>query len=616
MVMSKNIILCSDGTGQSGGIGKNTNVWRIYDAIKFSDNDDTVKKQLAFYDDGVGTNSNIVLKIMGLAFGYGLSRNIRQLYKYLVMHYKAADAYKNSGESDDIYMFGFSRGSHTIRLLAAFICKVGILDAKSYHNEIDLDRDILKLQKLFKNGIRKQWLKNSGASFVNSIMVFLLKSIFNDDESKLKLKKQAKRTKDFKIKFIGVWDTVSAVGMPIEEMRNTILFAQHAFVDHKLDPKVERACHALAIDEMRHTFKPELWEQKTLEDHKRINQVWFSGVHANVGGGYAKDQLSLVSLNWMISEASKCGLIFRKSRITDYNSHQNVNGTLYDSRAGFSAFYRYKPRNIDDLILAMNESGQLQPQIHVSVFERIMDSSASYSPTNLANASKVTMTDYTNLLEEDAQPNARQSYCLNKLPMTDKLYQLKSEISETNNNPWNIIWWQKLLHLAFIIFFITFVTLGYQLTKLSPAIAVSADRNIVITSIQRFLIMLNDSNPLYITNKLLPGYANNWKIFTIMLLAFVLILWLRSLLRKHHKNIGNLIWNHAPFNENRVDAHRLPVNIFLAGSLKLASSIRSWNFFNKFLVPYFKNRIVPKLMNPAYWLVAYIFVLFFYGDKQ
>ena len=150
---NKNIILCSDGTGQVGGRGSDTNVWRIYDAVNVNDTD---YKQVTFYDDGVGTDNNLVTKTMGLAFGWGLSRNIRELYKYLVMQYNPGDR---------IYAFGFSRGAHTIRLLVEMTCSFGILDRKRFANEHSLDQAILNLSKQFKSAIREAWLYKGSADW-------------------------------------------------------------------------------------------------------------------------------------------------------------------------------------------------------------------------------------------------------------------------------------------------------------------------------------------------------------------------------------------------------------------------------------------------------------------
>src|SRR4051812_1845331 len=102
-LMPKNIVLCSDGTGNAGGKGYGTNVWRIYNAINHQPRPDL--QQVAFYDDGVGSQDYKFLRAIGGAFGWGISDNLRQTYAFLMLHYRPGDR---------IYLFGFSRGAFTI----------------------------------------------------------------------------------------------------------------------------------------------------------------------------------------------------------------------------------------------------------------------------------------------------------------------------------------------------------------------------------------------------------------------------------------------------------------------------------------------------------------------
>src|SRR5262249_51958389 len=111
------------------------------------------------------------------------------------------------------------------------------------------------------------------------------------------------------IRFLGLWDTVEAYGMPIEELKRGIdlWIWPMVFGDKALSASVRRACHALSIDDERTTFHPLLWDEqkeaelvdKQPEKAGRLTQVWFAGVHSNVGGGYPDDQLSLVPLEWI-----------------------------------------------------------------------------------------------------------------------------------------------------------------------------------------------------------------------------------------------------------------------------------------------------------------------------
>ena len=148
-----------------------------------------------------------------------------------------------------------------------------------------------------------------------------------------------------KIHFIGVWDTVDAVGGPfhISDLINT-LFHRFKFPDQKLSDKVEHAVQALSIDDARAAFEPRLWE-----DTPNVEQVWFSGVHSNVGGGYPKQGMSLVTLGLDDAESQRKRSAHVQPRtVRRYWEHGSVDDKLYDSRAGLGVFYRWKPRNMQN----------------------------------------------------------------------------------------------------------------------------------------------------------------------------------------------------------------------------------------------------------------------------
>jgi hypothetical protein len=182
------------------------------------------------------------------------------------------------------------------------------------------------------------------------------------------------------VRFIGLWDTVSAYGMPIAELRPAInwLFWPMNFSDLELSEKVDRACHALSLDDERTTFHPILWDETREMDQKRITQVWFAGVHANVGGGYPEDQLSLVSLDWMMRQAQDNGLLLQDSCIERISHEKSSFGRIYNARAGFGVFYRYSPREIK---IPCEPSGRpVMPIIHGSVIARMARGADAYVP--------------------------------------------------------------------------------------------------------------------------------------------------------------------------------------------------------------------------------------------
>jgi uncharacterized protein (DUF2235 family) len=144
----KNIVLCSDGTGNRGGKTRGTNVWAIFNAVwRGLDCRGQLapRSQVAFYDDGVGTQSMLLLKILGGAFGWGYSRNIRQLYKALVTAYDRGDA---------IYVFGFSRGAYTVRGLVDMVMSCGILNRHQFYSSAELDDAVWTVFRAYRDQYR------------------------------------------------------------------------------------------------------------------------------------------------------------------------------------------------------------------------------------------------------------------------------------------------------------------------------------------------------------------------------------------------------------------------------------------------------------------------------
>ena len=162
------------------------------------------------------------------------------------------------------------------------------------------------------------------------------------------------------------------------------------FPDYELSPNVEKGCHALAIDDERLTFHPMMWDERREDPRSgHIEQVWFAGVHSNVGGGYPKQGMSLVTLDWMMHRAEEKGLVFVNSERERYRHLQNVHDKLYDSRSGLATYYRYAPRDIDK---TCREFG-IEPKVHVSVMERIAIGTQDYAPGNLPAGFTIATTD-------------------------------------------------------------------------------------------------------------------------------------------------------------------------------------------------------------------------------
>ena len=305
----KRIITCSDGTWDNPkhkdeGVLSPSNVFRFKKLIAFKGDDNIV--QIPFYDAGVGTNWYD--HISGGAFGIGINQNIIDAYLHIVYHYEPGD---------EIYLIGFSRGAYTARSVAGFIRNCGLLKRE---NE-DLIEEAFKLYK-----------RRDDNSHPNAKEALVFRERYSHP--------------DVRIKFIGVWDTVGSLGIPIkcfQQFNKEILDCQ--FHDTELSSYVDYAYHALAIDEHRKPFLPTLWHQKESARlaGQIMEQVWFSGVHCDVGGGYNERGLSDCTLLWMIEKASLVGLQFNDIS----NIFPDSLDEMHNSMTLFYRIFGYKNREVN-----------------------------------------------------------------------------------------------------------------------------------------------------------------------------------------------------------------------------------------------------------------------------
>lgn len=435
--MPKNIILCSDGTGNSTIKGRGTNVFKTYEAIDVNGHkfDKNLRQQVAFYDDGVGTESLKFLKAVGGAFGWGLSRNVRQLYTELARCYEPGDS---------IYLFGFSRGAFTVRQLGGFILGCGIIDKKHWKTDGELKKLVGKAFRVYRKRYHT-WLGDR------------LKGLF---PSSRKAREDFRKTYGVnhkthspdgkvRIRFIGVWDTVAAVGLPIAHLADFInkVFYRFKFPDLQLSSRVDKACHALSIDDERQTFHPEVWDEEPEKNVGRIEQVWFPGVHSNVGGGYPKQGMSLVALDWMMNKAEQNGLRFIGDIRKYYHEHHNVNDKLYDSRSGVGAYYRYKVREIGKICSDSNISAD----IHISAFNRIALGTDGYAPVNLPAGLSIVVT------ENKPRANGEDSQSTKKLSQKISKAIADNKQSLNKADKWKTV--RQYSHYAFVVMTIILVWL-------------------------------------------------------------------------------------------------------------------------------------------------------------
>jgi len=354
--MGRNIILCADGTGNKGGSTPDSNAFRMFNAI---DIHNTKTIQHTFYDNGVGTSKNDILRAIGGGLGFGFRRNVLDLYQLLAQNYQPGDR---------IYLFGYSRGAATIRALTGFIGCCGLIKG----NNLSLDEIEKGTQALFK----KYKNMTSNSPLAN-----------HETETNYGA---------IPIEFVGVWDTVSALGFPkntdvlgpfswlfnsffsLLDFISNIIFP-HNFYQYRLFDNIKHAYQALAVDDERTAFQPIIWDETNRPEGSVVEQVWFPGMHANVGGGYERDGLAHLSLYWMMTKAKERGLIFKNGALQDAQNNSNISGHMQNSRSGLGVYYRYHPREIAEL--CKNKVNKIK--IHYSVLERMSRRTADYAPGNL-----------------------------------------------------------------------------------------------------------------------------------------------------------------------------------------------------------------------------------------
>jgi uncharacterized protein (DUF2235 family) len=258
--MSKRLMYCADGTWDDSE--DRTNVYTLFKALT------TTSAQLPFYDDGIGAEGNPIRRLVGGAFGTGLWAKIKEGYKKLAHVYEAGD---------EVYLFGFSRGAYTARSLGGMIAVVGLPTAHFDDN----------LVELAFNAYRDR-----------------------DDRAEILATLDRYQLTKATITMIGVWDTVGALGIPA--VVGGVDPAQYGFLDTTLHPDVRNAYQALAIDERRVEFPATLWDP-TAAPGQVVEQVWFPGVHCDVGGSYPETGLADIALSWIMNKARVLGAEFDDS---------------------------------------------------------------------------------------------------------------------------------------------------------------------------------------------------------------------------------------------------------------------------------------------------------------
>ncbi len=358
--MAKRIALFLDGTWNT--VNDNTNVWRMKSLCAVN------ADQVCYYSAGVGTQRGE--KVSGGMFGYGLDDEVIRAYEWLIENYNL---------EDHIYIFGFSRGAFTARSLAGFISKCGMLKPGS-------PVSLTQLYARYRKG-----------SIPQTIL-----ALKNHPSDNLSLEDQwlKEYSMPIPIFFQGVYDTVGALGVPFGNIP-IISRSNYAFLETDLRINDYLAFHAMAIDEHRQAFAPTLWT-KTVEKNvdtfparplEQVEQRWFAGAHADVGGGYEDDLLPQIPLKWLMQKAQAHGLSFKGTIVIDGDESK---APIHDSFAEMAyGFYRlcklgrpyYRAIGAAPFVNGDKTTTTINETIDATVFDRCR-SNKDYPPPNLASWAK------------------------------------------------------------------------------------------------------------------------------------------------------------------------------------------------------------------------------------
>ncbi len=373
--MPKVIVFLADGTwngigvdSDRDGVPEATNVLKLYhnlagdesiDSFSLDNESERVAMdadrhilQIAKYLHGVGDSDNPLGKILGGAFGAGVISRIVRGYTFISRNYTPGDR---------IIITGFSRGAYTARALGGMIAKDGLLDYKALN--------ITTKEEAYQYGLyvwasyrenRVESLAQRAINLVWKKIIGLASPVHTEQ-----------MIRDVPIHAIGVWDTVGAMGIPVysnESDSNSSRMDLFRFADTDLSDKVAHGFHALAIDEHRIDFEPTPWTPRA-----GIDQAWFIGAHADVGGGYDESDLSDFGLQWMSNKLATHGdgLLFKDP--LPILPSGNFAGDIHDSWNALP--YKLQPR--------VNRTIPADADVHISVKMRSERADLRYQPAGL-----------------------------------------------------------------------------------------------------------------------------------------------------------------------------------------------------------------------------------------
>jgi uncharacterized protein (DUF2235 family) len=384
--MKRRLIICCDGTWQDPAQVYPTNVMKIVQAIKPKDNNGI--EQVVYYDEGLGAKQidtkysliDMLIKYGGGALGLGIDHRIQDAYRFLCMNYEP---------DDEVYLVGFSRGAYLVRCLAGLIYNCGLL-----HREF-----VRKIPKAYELYREKQNPDNAP-----------------NGKNAVDFRNQYGR--QVPIKALCCWDTVASLGLPdlipgltLNERFNE----RYRFFDSTVNRTIEKAIHAVAIDEIRKVFDVTLMESSKNAPVTQVTQVWFPGGHGCVGGGSKEERgLSDGALLWMMEQVEKLGLVLDKTLVED--------GINPNHKAYFDNTPKF-PFNIPSPIIR-KVTGSFS-DLHESVKKRwqARDITPPYRPKNLIKFQK----DFESASIQNAIATSEEPKKVNELMENIATFESSSE---------------------------------------------------------------------------------------------------------------------------------------------------------------------------------------------
>jgi uncharacterized protein (DUF2235 family) len=378
-------VVFADGTGNAFR-QQESNVWRLYDSLKKGGCSDGAV-QIARYIPGVGTSAVGVIRMIDGATGFGVPANVRKLYRFLSWNWQ---------EGDQIFLFGFSRGAFTVRTLAGMTRFQGLMPAQVDGRRVtdaEMKRNVQRAwdryreltAPLWQDGLRMsphiaavRWLRDRA--------VDLKRHLFRQPthaqvENALPGHRRAGMVN---VRYMGVFDTVEAYGFPFEGMRAIFSWWLWpiTFRNRVCSRIVENADQVLALDDERLTFHPLRFDQTPVipkpgegPDQTKVREVWFAGVHSDVGGGYPDDAVAMDPLLWIHRAAGQKGLEFGELSEKGFKDRRFSHALIHDSRKGLASSYRYQPRQ------KLSDPAHGGPPIlHASVIEKMSIGADGYAP--------------------------------------------------------------------------------------------------------------------------------------------------------------------------------------------------------------------------------------------